>query len=90
MQTEQTLLHWACKRKLESLAVFLIDQGADIGKKDMGGRTARDIAKRKGLVTLLAYMNKVKPSTKLHSAFFIRKAARKITSHVRARLEEHK
>lgn len=87
IQTEQTLLHWACKRRMEYLAKYLIDKGADMNKKDLGGRSAKDIARKKGLISVVSYMIKVKPTfnPKMNSAIFMRRAARKMTEKVRTR-----
>ena len=88
IQTQKSLLHWACKRKLELLGIFLVEHGADVGKKDLGGRVPRELAKREGLERLSAYIQKHRPvyNSKLHSTLFVKKAARRLTGKVREKI----
>jgi hypothetical protein len=69
------------------LAIFLIEKGADPDKADIGGRTARAIAKKKGLASLLAYINKVKPrwSGQLITSMMVKKTVKRFTQKMRTR-----
>ena len=55
--TEQTALHWACRRGFTDIVKFLLEAGAKAGAEDFVGRRPEDIARSKGgleILTLLA------------------------------------
>lgn len=68
--------------------MFLVEKGADVSKKDLGGRVPREMAKSEGLEHLNTYIQKVRPvhNSKLHAALFVKKAARRLTGKIKCKL----
>jgi len=68
---------------MEQLAVFLLENGADMDKKDMGGRTPSQIATKQELLWLFSYLNKAKSTAMLQSAVRVKRVARRLTGMMR-------
>ena len=54
--TEQTALHWACRRGFTDIAKLLLEAGARPGAADLVGRRPEDIARSKDRADILALL----------------------------------
>lgn len=65
MQFKQTLLHWTAKRGFTDLVSFLLKRNVDTFIRDSSGKTAKDLAEKKGLSEIVKvkfkfrYMSKI-------------------------------
>lgn len=68
---------------MQQLAAFLLASGADWDQKDMGGRTAAQIAQKKELVWLFGHIKQRKSASMLQSAVRVKRVARRMTEIMR-------
>lgn len=58
--TQQTALHWACRRRNLDMVKLLISSNTNCMARDIVGRKAEDIAKIKGFVEIFSYLHAVR------------------------------